>query len=108
MNPINWLLIKIIRFYQLFLSPLLGKNCRYEPTCSHYSIEALKTHGVFKGFYLSLKRILSCHPWGGHGYDPIPPKIRKESRTRHQCDEKTHESTIHSSIDSKKGHLHDK
>ncbi|NRB80004.1 MAG: membrane protein insertion efficiency factor YidD [Saccharospirillaceae bacterium] len=78
MNPINWLLIKLIRFYQLFLSPLLGKNCRYDPTCSQYSIEALKTHGIFKGFYLSIKRIFSCHPWGGQGYDPVPPKLNKE------------------------------
>ena len=88
MNPISWLLIKLVRFYQLFLSPLLGKNCRYEPTCSQYSIEALKTHGVIKGVYLSIKRILSCNPWGGHGYDPVPPNLRKQ----HQCDSHKHES----------------
>jgi len=98
-NPINWLLIKLIRFYQLFLSPLLGKNCRYEPTCSQYSIEALKEHGVIKGFYLSVKRILSCNPWGGHGYDPVPLNLRKHL----QCDHTNKES-----IDSIKRQSNDK
>ena len=66
--PFIW----IIRIYQLGISPLLGNKCRYTPTCSQYGIEALKKHGVIKGGYLTLKRILSCHPWGGHGYDPVP------------------------------------
>ncbi len=64
----------MITFYQYAISPLLGKNCRYEPTCSHYSLEALQVHGLIKGTFLSIKRILSCHPWGGNGYDPVPPK----------------------------------
>ncbi len=51
---------------------MLGQNCRYTPTCSQYSIDALKKHGAIKGFWLGMKRILSCHPWGGHGYDPVP------------------------------------
>lgn len=68
------ILIFIVRFYQLTISPLLGANCRYSPTCSAYSIEALKVHGIFKGSYLAMKRILSCHPWGGHGYDPVPKR----------------------------------
>lgn len=52
---------------------MLGPNkCRYQPTCSHYALEALKKHGLFKGGFLAIKRILSCHPWGGHGYDPVP------------------------------------
>lgn len=67
-------LVVLIKFYQLAISPWLGKNCRYQPTCSHYTLEALKVHGIFKGSYLGIKRILSCHPWGGSGYDPIPPK----------------------------------
>ncbi len=67
----------LIRFYQYGISPWLPKNCRYEPTCSHYMVEALKIHGPFKGLYLGIKRILSCHPWGGHGYDPVPPKHQK-------------------------------
>jgi putative membrane protein insertion efficiency factor len=64
--------ILLIRFYQLSLSPFLAPSCRYTPSCSQYGIEALKKHGPFKGGWLTLKRILSCNPWGGHGYDPIP------------------------------------
>lgn len=67
-------LVVLIKFYQYAISPWLGKNCRYEPTCSHYTLEALKIHGLFKGSYLGIKRIMSCHPWGGSGYDPVPPK----------------------------------
>lgn len=67
------ILVFIIRIYQWTISPLLGANCRYAPTCSQYSIEAIKNHGFFKGFFLSIKRISSCHPWGGSGYDPVPP-----------------------------------
>ena len=51
---------------------MLGQNCRYDPTCSQYSIDAIKKYGPLKGFWIGLKRILSCHPWGGHGYDPVP------------------------------------
>ncbi|MBR9830658.1 membrane protein insertion efficiency factor YidD [bacterium] len=68
--------IVLIRFYQYTISPILGANCRYSPTCSEYSVEAFKNHGVFKGFYLSAKRIISCNPWGGHGYDPVPKKFK--------------------------------
>jgi len=67
-----------IKLYQLFLSPIFKTNCRYMPTCSEFSIEALKEYGLIKGGYLSFKRILSCHPYGGEGYDPVPKKIRKE------------------------------
>jgi hypothetical protein len=66
------LLIIPVRVYQYALSPFLPNACRYTPTCSFYSVEALKKHGPLKGLYLSLKRILSCHPWGGHGHDPVP------------------------------------
>tara|TARA_Y100000389_G_scaffold64572_1_gene60629 strand:- start:525 stop:776 length:252 start_codon:yes stop_codon:yes gene_type:complete len=75
MNVITYILIKMIKGYRFLISPLLGHSCRYLPTCSEYSIEALKTFGFFKGFYLSLKRILSCHPikflGGGEGFDPV-------------------------------------
>lgn len=64
--------VLLVRFYQLAISPWLGSNCRYSPTCSHYMIEALRTHGLIKGLYLGIKRILRCHPWGGSGYDPVP------------------------------------
>jgi putative membrane protein insertion efficiency factor len=64
--------IVIIRFYQLVVSPWLGPKCRYQPTCSHYALEAFKKYGPFKGFWLALKRISRCHPWGGSGWDPVP------------------------------------
>ncbi len=67
-------LVVLIKFYQYAISPWLPKNCRYEPTCSHYMVESLRIHGLFYGFYLGVKRILKCHPWGGNGYDPVPPK----------------------------------
>ena len=71
------LLIFPIRIYQKLLSPLLGNNCRYTPTCSHYTVEALKEWGPIKGGWLSIKRIVSCNPWGGSGYDPVPKKEKK-------------------------------
>ncbi|MGB0368932.1 MAG: membrane protein insertion efficiency factor YidD [Flavobacteriales bacterium] len=63
-----------MRFYQGAISPWLPATCRYQPTCSAYSIKAIEIHGPFKGLWLGAKRILSCHPWGGHGYDPVPKK----------------------------------
>lgn len=74
------LLILLIRVYQYTISPIIGANCRYSPTCSAYAVEAIQVHGPFKGFYLGMKRILSCHPWGGHGYDPVPKKIEDEKK----------------------------
>ena len=68
-------LIKLIRCYQLTLSPMIGPHCRFVPTCSCYGIEAIKTHGALKGSWLTLKRILKCHPLSVGGYDPVPPKI---------------------------------
>ena len=65
-------LILLIRIYQVTLSPWLGKSCRYTPTCSNYGIEAIRKYGFFKGGWLTFKRILSCNPWGGSGYDPVP------------------------------------
>ena len=66
--------IVIIKFYQTLISPLLGSNCRFQPTCSEYCMDSLKTWGLLKGLYLSVKRIMKCHPWGGKGYDPVPRK----------------------------------
>ncbi|MBV7440171.1 membrane protein insertion efficiency factor YidD [Weeksellaceae bacterium TAE3-ERU29] len=66
--------IGLIKLYQTIISPWLGGNCRYTPTCSQYAIEALKTHGFFYGIYLTVKRVLRCHPWGGSGKDPVPKK----------------------------------
>jgi uncharacterized protein len=67
-------LIVLIRFYQEAISPFTPSTCRYEPTCSSYFLEALKVHGLLKGFYFGIKRILSCHPWSKSGYDPVPKK----------------------------------
>ncbi len=65
-------LIGLVRLYRLAISPWLGGNCRYQPTCSNYAIEALQTHGALRGGWLAAKRIARCHPWGGSGYDPVP------------------------------------
>ena len=69
---INFPFIVLIRFYQYVISPILGPKCRYTPTCSHYALEALQKYGPVKGLWLAIKRIGSCHPWGGHGHDPVP------------------------------------
>ena len=71
-------LIVCIRGYQLIISPFIGQNCRYLPTCSEYAIECLKKFGIIKGTFLSLKRISKCHPWGNHGYDPVPNKLKEK------------------------------
>ncbi|GAA4464666.1 membrane protein insertion efficiency factor YidD [Nemorincola caseinilytica] len=62
----------IIRFYQGAVSPFFGAKCRYTPTCSAYGLEAIRKHGPLRGGWLTVKRFCSCHPWGGHGYDPVP------------------------------------
>ena len=68
------LMILLIKFYQKCISPFLPKMCRFTPSCSQYFIEALQIHGVIKGSYLGVRRLLRCHPWGKSGYDPVPPK----------------------------------
>jgi uncharacterized protein len=65
-------LICIITLYRLFISPLLGTNCRFQPSCSAYGIEAIRRHGALKGGWLTVRRISKCHPWGASGYDPVP------------------------------------
>ncbi|MBD3611015.1 MAG: membrane protein insertion efficiency factor YidD [Hydrogenovibrio crunogenus] len=72
MNPFKWLIILPVRFYQLFISPILGPRCRFYPTCSHYTIEAVQQHGVFCGLWLAIKRIAKCHPGNPGGVDPVP------------------------------------
>ena len=80
MKTITNILIKLIKIYKFLISPLLGNSCRYLPTCSEYSMDALKEFGLLKGLYLSVKRILSCHPikflGGGEGFDPVDKKIK--------------------------------
>lgn len=70
--------IVLVRFYQIAISPYLPASCRYTPTCSHYTVEALQKHGLLSGGWLAIKRIFSCHPWGGKGYDPVPEKKTKD------------------------------
>ncbi len=68
----KYIFIGMIYIYKYLISPVLRPSCRYIPTCSEYSLEAIKKHGPFKGGFFAVKRILSCNPWGGHGYDPVP------------------------------------
>ncbi|MFT5778037.1 MAG: putative membrane protein insertion efficiency factor [Crocinitomicaceae bacterium] len=67
----------LVKVYQWIISPLIPQSCRYTPTCSNYMIEAINVWGPFKGLYLGTKRIISCHPWGGHGHDPVPKRETK-------------------------------
>jgi len=72
MNPAQRLLIALIRIYQLALSPFIGNQCRFTPTCSHYASEAVAKHGALKGSWLAIRRIARCHPWHPGGHDPVP------------------------------------
>ncbi|MBD5242729.1 MAG: membrane protein insertion efficiency factor YidD [Barnesiella sp.] len=71
-SALTALMILLIRIYQRCVSPMLGQNCRFVPTCSQYAVEALRRHGPLKGGWLTIRRILRCHPWGGSGFDPVP------------------------------------
>ena len=83
------LLMAPVRFYRYAISPLFPPSCRYQPTCSAYALEALQLHGPIKGLWLAIKRIGRCHPWGGHGYDPVPgtgaDKGGQKSDHTHSC-----------------------
>ena len=68
----RFILLIPIQFYQFCISPLTPASCRYVPTCSQYAVEAINKYGPLKGAWLTIKRLLRCHPWGGHGYDPVP------------------------------------
>jgi putative membrane protein insertion efficiency factor len=72
MKPISFLISLTIRAYRAIFSPWVGHNCRYQPTCSAYALEALEKRGAIVGVFLIVKRLLKCHPWGGQGYDPVP------------------------------------
>jgi len=65
-------LIGLIQLYRYLISPMIGSRCRFLPSCSEYAIEALRRHGLVRGAWLTTQRLLRCHPWGGHGYDPVP------------------------------------
>ena len=74
--------VLLIKFYQVCISPFTPPSCRFTPTCSQYALEAFRKHGPFKGLYLSVRRILRCHPWGGSGYDPVPYCPKKKTYKR--------------------------
>ena len=73
-KSITLIIVGVIKFYQIVVSPVIGPSCRHYPTCSQYTIESLKTHGVLRGLYLSVRRIWRCRPGGSHGYDPVPKR----------------------------------
>ena len=75
------LLLLLLRGYQLAISPMLGQNCRFYPSCSHYAMEALRVHGSAKGSWLALRRLGRCHPWHEGGLDPVPPAAAAPSST---------------------------
>jgi putative membrane protein insertion efficiency factor len=74
----KYIIMFLIKTYQVLISPLIGSNCRFLPTCSAYTYEAVKLHGIFKGLNLGFKRISKCHPWNEGGYDPVPEKIKSK------------------------------
>ncbi|NJK34664.1 MAG: membrane protein insertion efficiency factor YidD [Oscillatoriales cyanobacterium SM2_2_1] len=71
-QALQWLLLSLIRVYQIAISPLIGPHCRYQPTCSHYALTAIARHGPWRGGRLAILRVLRCHPWHEGGYDPVP------------------------------------
>lgn len=73
-RALAWPLIGLVKLYRVAVSPWLGMNCRFQPSCSEYAIEALREHGLFRGSWLAARRIGRCHPWGDSGYDPVPPR----------------------------------
>ena len=79
MSPLAHVMIAVATLYRWLLSPMLGTNCRYCPSCSEYAIEALRRHGAVLGTWVALRRLLRCHPWGGCGCDPVPPKMNNEA-----------------------------
>lgn len=84
MNPARGLIVGLIQGYRYLISPILPSSCRYHPTCSMYALDALSRHGVLKGGWIALKRILRCHPWGGSGYDPVPGTMADPARGHYQ------------------------
>jgi uncharacterized protein len=79
MKGAGWILLLPVYFYKYVISPLTPASCRHIPTCSEYAVQAIKIHGPFRGFWLTTKRIGRCHPWGTHGYDPVPPKNKRKA-----------------------------
>lgn len=82
LKVLGWIFLIPVYIYKYVISPLTPASCRHVPTCSEYAVQAIKIHGPFKGIVLATKRISRCHPWGTHGYDPVPPKEGKSVETR--------------------------
>jgi len=101
-NPFYWIIYLIVRFYQLFISPVIGPRCRFYPTCSHYTIEALQKHGVLCGLWLSVKRIGSCHPGNPGGIDLVPECGCKRKQNCDHSDDKTTKNSEALSTESPK------
>lgn len=80
LKVLSYVFIGIVKFYQVSISPLLGSHCRHTPTCSQYTIEAIREWGPAKGGWMGLKRLSRCHPWGTHGYDPVPENPSRKKR----------------------------
>ncbi len=96
-SPLQYIFIGVVRLYQLVVSPILGPRCRFQPTCSAYAMDAIKLHGGLKGGWLAIRRIVKCHPWGGHGFDPVPGmKTKAEELKILDCND-------HSSTDVENG-----
>jgi hypothetical protein len=74
LNPAQRLALGLVFLYRVTLSSVMGRQCRFLPTCSEYAAEAIRAHGALRGTWLALKRVARCHPWGGDGYDPVPPR----------------------------------
>jgi putative membrane protein insertion efficiency factor len=85
MNPARSALLLFVRSYQLLVSPWLGTNCRFSPSCSAYAMEAIRRHGVIHGSLLAVRRLLRCHPWGKSGHDPVPDQSTPALLTPHRC-----------------------
>jgi putative membrane protein insertion efficiency factor len=73
-DPVRWVLIGLLRVYRLAISPLYGQVCRYHPSCSAYALDAVTVHGSLRGSWLTVRRLLRCHPWAAGGYDPVPAR----------------------------------
>ncbi len=93
MSPLAHLLALPVRAYRLLFSPWVGHNCRYQPTCSAYALEALARHGAIRGGWLTLRRIGRCHPWGSSGYDPVPGADPAHDHAHDHSHDHSHEPT---------------
>jgi len=92
-NILSYFLIAPIFVYRWIISPILPVACRYQPTCSAYAIDAIKSRGPLQGTALAVKRIISCHPWGGHGFDPVPDAVEVDENTKKKTNELKYNQT---------------